>query len=80
MKSFKVTLDRIEKGIAVLLLRDDETVRINLPLFLLPEGTSEGDILDIVITGDLQETENAKREVSTLLEQLQNKNKNQNKN
>lgn len=29
MKSFKITLDRIEEGIAMLLVRDDETVQIN---------------------------------------------------
>jgi hypothetical protein len=80
MGSFKVTIDRIENSIAVLLLRDDESVKINIPLFLLPEGSKESDILDILITRDVQETEIAKRKVSTLLEQLQNKNKNQNKN
>ena len=36
MESFKVTLDRIEEGTAVLLVRDEESVKINIPLFLLP--------------------------------------------
>ena len=75
MESFKVTLDRIEEGIAVLLVRDDETIKINIPLTLLPSGSKEGDNLDIAITRDVQETESAKERVSSLLEKLKNKNK-----
>jgi hypothetical protein len=75
MESFKVTLDRIEEGIAVLLVRDDETIKINIPLTLLPSGSKEGDILDIAITRDVQETETAKERVSSLLEKLKSKNK-----
>lgn len=75
MESFKVTLDRIEEGTAVLLVRDEESVRINIPLFLLPEGSKEGNILDITIARDVKETEDAKERVSSLLEKLKNKNK-----
>ena len=75
MESFKVTLDRIEEGIAVLLVRDDETIKINIPLTLLPSGSKEGDILDIAITRDVRETEDAKERVSSLLEKLKSKNK-----
>jgi hypothetical protein len=41
----------------------------------LPEGSREGDILDIAITKDVQETEVAKERVSNLLEKLKSKNK-----
>jgi hypothetical protein len=75
MESFKVTLDRIEEGIAVLLVRDEEKIRINLPLILLPSGSKEGDILDIAVTRDVRETEDAKERVSSLLEKLKNKTK-----
>ena len=75
MESFKVTLDRIEEMYAVLLVRDEESVRINIPLFLLPAESKEGDILDITIAKDVQETEDAKERVSSLLEKLKNKNK-----
>jgi len=75
MKSFKVTLDRIEEGIAVLLVRDEEKIKINIPLILLPVGSKEGDILDIAITRDVRETEDAKERVTSLLEKLKNKNK-----
>jgi hypothetical protein len=75
MESFKVTLDRIEENVAVLLVRDEEIIKINIPLFLLPTGSKEGDILNIIITKDVQETEGAKERVSALLEKLQKKNK-----
>ena len=74
MESFKVTLDRIEEDIAVLLVRDEEKIKINIPLFLLPAESREGDILDITIDIDTQETEDAKERVSNLLEKLKNKN------
>jgi hypothetical protein len=73
MESFKVSLYRIEGGIAVLLIRDDESIKINIPLSLLPVGSKEGDILDISNTRDVQETEAAKERVSGLLEKLQKK-------
>ena len=74
MESFKVTLDRIEEDIAVLLVRDEEKIKIYTPLFLLPAESREGDILDITIDIDAQETEDAKERVSNLLEKLKNKN------
>lgn len=74
MGNFKVTLDRIEGSTAVLLLRDEESIKLDIPLFLLPSGSKEGDILDISIVRDDQETEEAKERVSALLEKLKNKN------
>jgi hypothetical protein len=56
MGSFKVTLDRIEEDIAVLLVRDEEKIKINIPFLLLPLGSKEGDVLSIAITRDVQET------------------------
>ena len=74
MGSFKVTLDRIEGSTALLLLRDEESIKIDIPLFLLPPESREGDILDISIARDVQETEAAKERVSALLDKLKNKN------
>lgn len=74
MENFKVTLDRMEEDIAVLLVRDEEKIKINIPLFLLPAESREGDILDITIDIDAQETEDAKKKSSSLLEKLKNKN------
>ena len=79
MESFKVTLDRIEEGIAVLLVRNEETIKINIPLFLLPPESREGDILDITIDKDMKETEDAKERVLSLLEKLKKKNQGRNK-
>jgi len=73
--NLKVTIDRIEEGIAVLLVRDEEKIKINVPLTLLPVGSKEGDILDVAIIRDLRETEAAKERVSSLLEMLKSKNK-----
>lgn len=70
----KATLDRIEDKIAVLLIRPEETTEVSILLSLLPEGSKEGDILNINITKDMQETEQAKERVSSLLEKLKNKN------
>jgi S-adenosylmethionine synthetase len=75
MQIFKVTLNRIEEDIAVMLVRDEEKIKINIPLFLMPPGSREGDILDIAITRDVQETEAAKERVSSLLEKLKKKNR-----
>ncbi|AFV24482.1 hypothetical protein Mpsy_2278 [Methanolobus psychrophilus R15] len=73
MTGFKVSLDRIEGDIAVLLVRDEESIKIDIPLSLLPEGSREGDILDISILRDENETEDIKKRVSLLLEKLKNK-------
>ena len=75
MRYFKFTLDRIEENIVVLLVRDKEEIKINTPLFLLPAGTNEGDILNIAIARNVNETEAAKERVSSLLEKLKSENK-----
>jgi hypothetical protein len=62
----KVTLDRIEGTVAVLISREDESVRVNVPVSLLPPGCREGDILTIRIERDLPATEAAHERVSKL--------------
>ena len=69
----KVTIDRIEDGYAVLLVRDNESLHIDLPVELLPEGCREGDILDIEICRDAESTEAAQKRVSDLIEKLKHK-------
>ncbi len=69
----KVTLDRFEDGCAVLLVRDDETIEIDLPACLLPGDCEEGDILDITIKRDKKSTEEARERVSGLIEKLKKK-------
>ena len=81
--SLKVTIDRFEDGYAVLLVRGekgsgstsaDESVHIDFPVQLLPEGCREGDVLDIEISLDVESTEETKKRVSDLIEKLKRKN------
>jgi len=68
----KATIDRIEGQMAVL-LAGDEAVRFNMPISLLPDGCREGDILNLVIEKNLEETQDAKERVSGLMEKLKKK-------
>ncbi len=69
----KATLDRIEGDMAVLLIRNNESIRLNIPVVLLPDGFREGDILDISITMDEKETEESKARVLGMMERLKQK-------
>ena len=66
----KVTIDRIEGTVAVLIACEDESVRVNVPVSLLPPGCREGDILTIRIEQDRAATEAAQERVSGLIEKL----------
>jgi hypothetical protein len=66
----KVTIDRIEGTVAVLISREDESVRVNVPVSLLPPGCREGDILTIRIEQDRAATEAAQERVADLIEKL----------
>jgi hypothetical protein len=66
----KATIDRIEGTVAVLIPREDESVRVNIPVSLLPPGCREGDILTIRIERDRAATEVAQERVSGLIEKL----------
>jgi hypothetical protein len=66
----KVTIDRIEGSVAVLISHEDESVRVNVPVSLLPPGCREGDILTIRIERDRAATEAAQERVSDLIEKL----------
>ena len=68
----KVTVDRFEGETAVLLVRPEETQQILFPRELLP-GVEEGDILEITVTREIQETEEARARVSSLIEKLRQK-------
>jgi hypothetical protein len=69
----KATIDRIVGGIAVLILREDESVQVNLPASLLPPGSREGDILEIGIERDLAGAKEAKERLSGRIERLKNR-------
>ncbi|NLZ30619.1 MAG: DUF3006 domain-containing protein [Methanomicrobiales archaeon] len=67
---FRVSLDRVEEGLAVLLLREDESVLFTLPRALLPEDAREGDILEIAIHRDVAATAEARRRVAERIERM----------
>ena len=53
----KVTVDRVEKGYAVVVLEDDTLA--HMPFVLLPEGAKEGSVIEIVCNDESkQEKEN----------------------
>jgi len=73
MRSVKVTIDRFEDGYAVLLVRGQEEQRIDFPAEYLPDGSKEGDILEINICRCVEETDEAKQRVADLIEKLKKK-------
>lgn len=68
----KVTVDRFEGDIAVLLVRPEEKHQILMPRALLP-ADKEGDILEITVVRNEQETDLARERVSSLIEKLRKK-------
>jgi hypothetical protein len=69
----KATIDRVEGKLAVLLIGDKGEVKLNVPISLLPEGSNEGDILDISIIRDEKATDETKERVSNLIDKQKNK-------
>jgi hypothetical protein len=69
----RATIDRIEGTLAVLIAKDDESVRFTLPLSLLPAGCREGDIVIIGIERDIEATTAVKERVSGKIENLKHR-------
>lgn len=69
----KVTVDRIENNLAVLLIRPEEEYDLHIPLKYLPDDMKEGDILSFDIKKDIEETKKAEKRVGDLLDKLKNK-------
>jgi hypothetical protein len=69
----KAVIDRIEGNLAVLLMGEDESLKVNMPLALLPEGCGEGDVLGIAINKDEKATVEAKGSSKSLIEKLKRK-------
>jgi hypothetical protein len=66
----KVSIDRIENGIAVLLIRDDPPGRIHLSASLLPSGCTEGDLLTLTLERDSAATAAAEDRVAGLMKKI----------
>jgi hypothetical protein len=69
----KVSIDRIEQEVAVLLMQDDPSGIIQVPVLLLPPGCREGDVLNLTLQVDLHETASAKGRVGGLIDKLKKK-------
>jgi hypothetical protein len=69
----KVSIDRIEKGVAVLLMQDDPSGIIRVPVSLLPQGCREGDVLTMTLDADPGETAAVKERVTGLIDKLKKK-------
>ena len=71
--TFRVSLDRVEEGLAVLLIREDESIRLTLPRSLLPADAREGDMLDVKVRRDTAATKEARRRVAERIERLRSR-------
>jgi len=63
-------VDRIHDNLATLLLGDDESMSITLPVSCLPEGAKEGAVMRLVFELDSDATAAGSERVSELMDQL----------
>lgn len=84
MTKCKYTIDRFEGDLAVLLLRKDETIMIDVPRSQLPSNVKVGDILEVHFNSNRKiekavilkdETNAAKKTADDLLKKILDKNK-----
>jgi len=66
----KAFIDRIESGLAVILLSDGSGVQFDLPLECLPPGVEAGDHLTITFQLDPESREATLRSIEDLKKQL----------
>ena len=69
-KKFVANVDRIEEKIAVIILGDDDKVRLDLPLKYLPKGIKEGDQVRIGIELAPEGTDGARKRIKKLQQEL----------
>ncbi|MGE8080439.1 DUF3006 domain-containing protein [Peribacillus loiseleuriae] len=83
MKCAKYVIDRIEGDFAVLLLKEDESIQIDVSKDQLPTTIKEGDILDLQLSAGneiinvrlrKEETNAAQKRAEDLLQKILNKN------
>ena len=63
-------VDSVEEGVARVLLGEDESVAVTVPVAWLPEGVREGQVLRVTWEADEDGTEDAKKAVEDLYAQL----------
>ena len=72
MQSIKGFVDRIEGTVAVVLLGDDESVKVSLPISWLPKGIKEGTVIKFGVSIDEDATKAGKARVQSLLDSMPN--------
>ncbi|MBE6096972.1 MAG: DUF3006 domain-containing protein [Schwartzia succinivorans] len=70
----KAVIDRFEEDKAVLLVGEDEDVKVVFPKEYLPEEAEEGDYLSVDISIDMEATEAARAEAEAILKELKGDN------
>ena len=70
----KAVIDRFEEDKAVLLVGEDEDVKVVFPKEYLPGEAEEGDYLSVDISIDMEATEVARAEAEALLKELKGDN------
>jgi hypothetical protein len=73
--AIKVVIDRIEEGVAVIVLYDDDSVRFNLPVKYLPGGARAGDHFEIGFKRDDSGRDSEREKIDDLLGELTGKKK-----
>lgn len=71
--SSKVIIDRVEGDLAVLVLYDDDGVKFNMPVRLLPDGAKDGDHLTMSFAKDEASRDSEKKRVDNLLAELKSR-------
>jgi len=65
-------IDRIEDGgMAVVFVGEDESVSIDVPASLLPEGAGDGDHLSITLSLEKESRDSAEERIKALQERLE---------
>jgi hypothetical protein len=63
-------IDRIESGLAVVVLTDDDEIQFDLPLKYLPAGVKEGDRLTFAVEPDAADAEAARERIAEIKKEL----------
>ncbi|OGC04009.1 hypothetical protein A2276_05270 [candidate division WOR-1 bacterium RIFOXYA12_FULL_43_27] len=66
----KGLIDRIEDGIAVVYLGDDEDVTLEIPTCYLPDSAAESDLVTFKISLNSRKTKEAKEKVAAMIKRL----------
>ena len=67
MKKITVVIDRTEEDMAILKIND---LTINFPISQLPADAKEGDMLNLIISKDGEQTDDSKNQAKNILNEI----------